>query len=248
MPSFKTNPRSPGLRANAFLAALWLLPAALNAQNTGTVFSPDVKAHTQALEVRFAYDEDADSLAQRMHYQYAFNDAFRMRGVASFRSDDEESEDFRYFRLEGQYQFLEDEDAGFDSAIRVELQFADGDDPSSRTRVGWANKYDLSENWQIRGILLTGHRFGPGSPGGYLLESRAAISREINDQFTLALDYYGDFNTTDDVGSFDEQEHQLGPMLKFDLTDHIGGMAGILFGLSESAAEAEFRLFVSYAM
>jgi hypothetical protein len=220
----------------------------LCAQNTGTVFSPDVKAATQAVEVRFAYDPNGESLAKRAHYQYAFNDAFRMRGIVTFRSDDVENWDYRYVRLEGQYQFLEDEDAMIDSAVRVELQYADGDDPASRVRLGWTNKIDLNEDWQVRGILLTGHQFGPESSGGYLLETRGQISRALNDSLTLALDYFGDFNDTNDIGSFDEQEHQLGPTLKFDLSDRLGGMAGALFGLSDSTSDVEYRIFLTYAL
>lgn len=220
----------------------------LCAQNTGTVFSPDVRAGNQGFDIRFAYDPDADSLAKRAHYQYAFNDAFRMRGIVTHRSDDVENWDYRYFRLEGQYQFLEDENAPIDSAVRVELQYADGDDPASRVRVGWTNKLDLNDDWQVRGILLTGHQFGPESSGGYLLQTRAQIGRALNDSLTLALDYFGDFNDTNDIGSFDEQEHQLGPTLKFDLTDRIEGMAGTLFGVSEGTPDVEYRIFLSYAL
>lgn len=230
------------------LLLFFLTTTGISAQNTGTVFSPDVKPGTQGFDLRFAYDEDADSLAKRFHYQYAFDDALRLRGIAAFRSDDVEEGDFRYFRLEGQYQFLEDDQAPFDSALRVELQFADGDDPPSRVRVGWSNQFNLNDAWQVRGILLTGHRFGPESSGGYLLESRAQISRELNESLTLGLDYYGDYNTTNNTGSFDNQEHQLGPVLKFDLIEDLSGMAGVLFGLSDATADREFRLFFFYAI
>lgn len=225
-----------------------MLASIASGQNTGTVFSPDVEADTRGVDVRFAYDGDADSLAQRVHYQHSFSDAFRLRGVAAYNSDSSTNFDYRYFRLEGQYQFLEDDQAPFDSAVRAELQFADGDNLPSRVRFGWSNKMDLNKLWQIRGILLTGHRFGPESSGGYLLGARAQLSRKLNDSVTLAVDYYGDFNDTNEVGSFEEQAHQLGPMVKFDLSDRLGGMAGVLFGVSDAAADSEFRLFLNYAL
>ncbi|MGJ3243575.1 MAG: transporter [Opitutales bacterium] len=224
------------------------LDRAVYAQNTGMVFSPDVTRAAPAMDGRLAYDPDADAFAQRIHYQYGLSDAFRVRGILAFRSDDAESGDFRFFRFEGLYQFLEDGSAGFDSAIRVGLQFADGDDPPSRVRISWANKVQINADWQLRGILLTGHRFGPQSPGGYLLQARAQVSRKLSDSLSLALDYFGDFNTTDDIGSFDEQEHQLGPALKFDLTDRLGGLAGVLFGLSEATPDTEFRISLAYAL
>lgn len=219
----------------------------LQAQNTTTVFSPDVDKGEKELEGRFAYDPDADSFAKRLHYQYGFTESFRLRGIAAFRSDDDERGDFRYFRLEGQYQFLEDEKAGFDSALRAELQIADGDDPASRVRLAWTNKYDINENWQVRGIFITGHQFGPESDGGYLLGVRGQISRKITDSFKLAIDYYGDLNDTNEVGSFDEQEHQIGPIALFDVTESLKAHVGVLFGASEAAADTDFRVFLTQA-
>jgi len=222
------------------------LPSLLSGQNTSTVFSPDVKAGSQALEFRFGYDPDADSLAKRLHYQYAFNDAFRLRGIVLYRSDETEDWDYRYYRLEAQYQFLEDDTAPFDSALRFEFQYADGDDRPSRVRLAWTSKMDLNEDWQIRKNILTGHQFGPESTGGYLLETRAQVTRKLNDRFKLGVDYYGDLNDTNDFGSFDEQEHQLGPILKFDATDRLSGFAGVLYGISDSAADVEYRLILTY--
>lgn len=198
-------------------------------------------------QTRFAYDPDADSLAYRIHYQYGFTEAFRLRGIASFRNNEDESGNFRYFRLEAQYQFLEDEDAGFDSAFRAELQIADGNDLPGRVRLCWTNKMDLNDDWQIRGILITGHQIGPESNGGYLLEARGQISRKINDRLKLAIDYYGDFNNTNDVGSFDEQEHQIGPIALIKVTKSLGAHVGVLFGASDAAADTDFRVFLTQA-
>lgn len=226
----------------AIVAGLGIFTLLAKGQNTGTVFSPDVTAGKKAAEYRIAWDPDRDTFAQRVHYQYGLLENLRLRAILSFRSSDAESFDFRYLRLEGMVQLLEDQAAGFDSALRLEIQLADGDDPPSRFRLGWSNKVDLDEFWQLRGILLTGHQFGADSSDGFLLESRAQISRKWGDRYRFGVDYYGDFNDTEDIGSFDEQEHQIGPLLKFDLTDRFSGQAGILFGISDAAADQEFRL------
>ena len=95
--------------------------------------------------------------------------------------------------------------------------------------------------------MITGHEFGAESDGGYLLEARAQISRRLSDRIRLAVDYYGDFNHTEAIGSFDEQEHQLGPLLKWNLRERFTANLGILFGVSDAAADREFRLFLTQA-
>jgi len=88
---------------------------------------------------------------------------------------------------------------------------------------------------------LTGHQFGEQSNGGYLLEARAQISRKLSDKYRIGVDYFGDLNTTDDLGSFDEQEHQFGPLLKFK-SGMWSGLIGPLFGVSDGAPDTEWRI------
>ncbi|MEM0897226.1 MAG: transporter [Verrucomicrobiota bacterium] len=231
-------------------APLFLLSLAFGtaqAQNTSSVFSPDVTKGKSAIEYRSAFDPDNDAFVHRLHYQYAFTDSWRLRIIGLQDGDDSDAFAYRYTRLEAMWQFLEDEDFGWDSALRFELQIAEDDSPPSRFRVAWSGKVDLDDHWQLRGNFLTGHEFGEESDDGYLLESRAQISRKITDKWRLAVDYYGDMNDTENFGSFDEQEHQLGPLLKFKTGGRLSGQFGALFGISEAAADTELRLHLTYS-
>lgn len=154
--------------------------------------------------------------------------------------------EFRYLRWEGMWQFLEDEEVGWDSALRFEVQLADTDDLPSRVRLAWSSKWDLDSNWQFRTNVLTKHQFGEDAGDGYFLEGRAQLTRKWTANTRIGVDWYGDFNTIEDIGSFDEQEHQLGPLLKFDLDENWGGQAGVLLGVSDAAADSEFRLHLIY--
>ncbi len=224
---------------------LWAVNSIVHAQNTSTVYSPDVTKGKHAVEYRAAFDADNDSFAHRLHYQYCFTDSLRGRIILLQSGSSFSDLDYRYVRLETMWQFLEDENAGWDSALRLELQIADSDDPPSRVRLGWTSKVDISDRWQLRGVLKTGRQFGKESRDGFLIDLRAQASYKITDALRLAVDYYGDLNDTDDIGSFAEQEHQLGPMLKFNLGGGWKGIAGALFGLSEAAADSEFRLIMT---
>ncbi|MGF1450039.1 MAG: hypothetical protein ACFB20_11550 [Opitutales bacterium] len=92
--------------------------------------------------------------------------------------------------------------------------------------------------------MKTGREFGENSVDGFIIDLRAQVTRRLTNALRLGVEYFGDLNTTDDVGSFDEQEHQLGPLLKFNLGSGWKGQAGPLFGLSDAASDAELRLFL----
>jgi hypothetical protein len=73
------------------LAVLFiLLPIPLQAQNTSSVFSPDVVKGRHAAEYRASYDLEKDFFSHRIHYQYGFNDSFRGRVILTQRKEDTE--------------------------------------------------------------------------------------------------------------------------------------------------------------
>lgn len=241
--------KRPRKGAAAGLTALLVAAVPLpGLANTTTVFSPDVKADTRAWEYRSSYfPSDGDEpkrFAHRLHYQQAIDDTWRVRLIGQQRSIDGESLDYRYTRLEVQQQYLESEVAGWDAALRYELQISDEDDSPDRVRIAWTGKRDLDSGWQLRGNFLTGREFGNNDRGGLLLEFRAQATQVVGDA-RLGLELFSDMNRTTDVGDFDDQEHQLGPIAKFSLA----GMkvnAGYLYGISDSAQDHNFRLIFTY--
>lgn len=216
-------------------------------QNTSTVFSPNVTKGASAVEYRFAYDpNDDDAVAQRIHYQYGITDQWRLRGIFQLSSDSNESIEFQYFRLEAQWQFLKTAEAGWDSALRFELQIPDRNDYPYRARIAWAGAVDLDQWWELRGNVLLGREFGPERDSGLTVEGRAEVNYSISKHFTAAVDYFADINNTINTGSFNQQEHQLGPLLKAKVGDGWKGYAGALFGVSRTAPNVEYRFMISY--
>ena len=229
----------------AILLAFLLSPAVAFA-NTSTVFSPDVTAGERALEYRTSYvPEDGaspDVFAHRLHYQQAFNDAWRARIIGVQRSVDGRSLEYRYTRLEVQWQYLEDQDAGWDAGLRFEAQV--GDESPDRFRIAWTGKVDLDNGWQLRANALVGRQFGTGAASGLQLETRAQVTRKVRPGMSLGLELFSDLNTTAETGSFDEQEHQLGPVLKASAGNKWSLFAGYLAGISDAADDSDWRFMV----
>ena len=215
-------------------------------QNDGMVFSPEVVAGQTSLDFRTAYNPDEATWVYRNHIQYGFSDSFNLRAATQHRIDSSGKWDFRFFRAQALWQFLEDEKAGWDSALRFEFQIGEGDDAPSGVRVAWTGAYDIDENWQIRGNFLTGYRTFPDSDPGALLEVRGQISRRLNRTFRLSLDYFGNMNDTKTFGNWDSQNHQTGPTLRVRFNESVTITVGALFGISRAASSKEFRIVTGF--
>lgn len=231
------------------IGAFGLALASANAHaNTSGVFSPDVSAGDRSVEYRSSFepgeDGNPDVFAQRLHYQHALNDQTRWRLIAQ-HSDSDDGLEFRYARLELQHQLHEDQEAGFGSALRFELQIAEGDDQPSRVRVAWTGKLDVTPEWQLRANALTGKQFDSGADSGLLLETRWQASYKLDNGVRVGMEMFNDLNTTSDFGRFDEQEHTLGPIVKFGL-GALKAEASYHAGLSDAASDHTFRLHLKY--
>ena len=247
MIDFKDAPLFP-LKWNRgfFLSVVLFLmgSALLRAQNTALVFSPEVIAGEGIVDFRMGYDPDANRWVYRNHIQYGFSDSFMLRGLTLHTIDSSDRWGFRFFRVEGLWQFLEDENAGWDSALRFELEIAEGDNLPNRIRLAWTGMYDIDRYWQVRGNFLTGYEIGPASDPGALFEVRAQVSRRLTKTTRLAFDYFGNMNNTEAFGNWESQRHQLGPTLSVKLSKTINVIGGALFGISQAAADSEYRVLV----
>lgn len=221
-----------------------MLTGPLMAANTTGVFSPEVKAGSKAFEYRFSgTEEDGDTgWAQRFHYQQALNDAWRWRLIAAFSDPDGGDFEYKYGRLEVLWQFFEDEDAGWDSALRFEYQLADGDDEPSRARIAWAGKWNFDSGMELRANVLTGRQFGPDASDGWLLGLRSQMTWPVTSRIRLGVETFSDLNDSRNFGSWSDQEHQIGPVLKAKIGDDWKLLASWLVGANDATDDHDFRL------
>lgn len=237
--------RSIVVKISLFLIISLGFSNALSALNTSSVFSPDVKAGERAWELRSSYlpDESPAEWAQRLHYQQAINEAWRWRVIGLFYDPGQGGAEFQYARLEAQWQFRENETAGWDSGIRYELQIAENDNTPSRGRVAWTGKWNWGEGWEARANFLLGLQFGERSHDGVLVEHRLQFTGPLAGGWRWGLESFHDFNDSRAFGAFDDQEHQLGPILKGKFG---GGQWSVatswLVGISDNADDHDFRI------
>ncbi|MBL6691413.1 MAG: hypothetical protein ISP91_13575 [Pseudomonadales bacterium] len=233
------------------LAALLLaLASAGAAANTSSVFSPDVDDGEREFEYRASYvPEDGaieSAFSHRLHYQHAFDDTWRIRLIGSQNRRGDNSLTYNYTRLELQQQYLEDEKHGWDAAVRYELQISDRSDRPDRVRLAWTAKWDINEDWQLRGNVLLGRQFGENAGSGALVETRSQITRKLG-SLRLGLEMFNDLNRTTDFGDWEEQGRQIGPVVKFR-AGNLSVFGSYLVGVSSSAEDENFRMLLTYPL
>ena len=233
---------------SAFLILLAAFPAA--AQTTGGVFGPGVSAGDRTLEYRAAFapvdGSDDVRFVHRLHYQHALNESWRLRGVLQGSDVETGRQEFNFFQAELQWQFLEKNERGLVSALRLDGRITEGDDGPDLIGLNWTTDWNIDADWRIRGVLLVGKQIGEGRLGGVNLETRTSLTYRADENLRIGIEsfnFYG--NTSAGLGSFKDQRHQLGPSASLTLGNRWSLFGGILFGLSNPAPDTDYRLWIT---
>jgi len=218
------------------------------AANTSGVFSPVVDPEDRSAMARWSFvpgeDGAKDSSALRIHYQHAINERFRWRAISQFRDVNNEFE-YDYLRAELLWYLTPNSTSDWDSGLRFDIRTRKGDRPETFA-VNWTNQWQLSSKWRLRGIVSAGWDFGGQAVGGTNIETRASITYKSGAGPRVGVEMFNDYGRISDLGSWNEQEHQLGPVISGSL----GGIKyqlGYLSGISSSADDHTFRLWLSRA-
>lgn len=239
------------LQQLAKLAAFLLAaaPIATCQATTSGVPGPGVTAGDRSIEYRASYRPDEGPrpgvFTHRLHYQHALDDSRRLRVIAQHGKTDVSDWELRYTRLEYQWQYRERDDNGRSSGLRFDLQLVEGDDEPHFAGVVWTTEFPLG-GATTRLNAFVRKQFGDRAASGVNLATRAEIAVNV-DGTKLGLQLFNGYGSSGNVGSFDEQRHQIGPIV----SRRFGRwqvFASYLTGLSDSAPDGAFRLFIGTSL
>lgn len=234
---------------NKFLLIVILALLSLNqvwATNTSGVHGPVVKPDDKSMMYRLGFspgeDGGPDGYAHRIHYQQAFNGNLRWRVMSQFR-DRGGDQDFEldYIRAELLWHFRAKQNDNWDSALRFDIRARKGSRPE-KFAINWTNQWQLSPKWRLRGILIPAWDFNGTAEGGTTIETRASLAYKMDSGHSISVEMFNDFGKISDMGSFNEQGHQVGPMLSGKVGG-VGYQLGYLAGVSNGASDHAFRLW-----
>lgn len=222
---------------------LLLLPLPGLAQTTGGVFSPDVREGHRSFQYRAAYDPDDDRLAQRIHYQQSLNGDFMLRGIVQTRETADSKFDFDFVQAELFWDLYEGRN-GYRNGFRFDARIR-GNGRPGWLGLNWMNLWTMKNGYSARFIVLSGVNIGAGTGAGdgIGIGTRANFTRRMSSGLNMGLEMFSSYGSTEDFADFDEQFHQLGPVISRQLGNGWSVLGSLLFGITEATPDRNLRIW-----
>lgn len=234
----------------AALTSVLAVPSESHAQTVGGVFGPNITAGDKTAEYRAAFapvDGSGDVLfVQRVHYQHAFNESWRVRGVLQGSDTETGNQEFNFFQGEIQWQFLEKNRYGVSSAVRLDVRLTEGDDGADLISFNSTTQWDINEDWRTTGVVLLGRQIGNDALDGINLETRVSLLRRVNARARIGVESFNVWgNSQGGFAALNDQRHSAGPVAALSLGDGWSALGGVLFGVTDAAPDSDFRIWIT---
>lgn len=226
--------------------SLLFLSAAVVAQNTGAVFGPVVNDGHRSFQYRIGIDPETASgetgYAQRIHYQHSLNGDFMWRLIGQTKKTDESNTDFDFIQAELFWELEGSKD--YKTGMRFDLRYRDQNRPH-QVGVNWTNEFNFDGNWYGRFVLLTSAQFGDNASDAVSIDTRFNFAKKY-DFGEVGVELFNSYGSTEKILDWDQQRHSIGPYLSKKVGKKGWAIfAGALLGLTDAAADVEFKFWVS---
>jgi hypothetical protein len=246
-----------------FLLALEAKPASAQFY----VRSPDVDKGETELEEHgaiFAGPGEDERLRQshEVEAKYGFSD--RWEGIVEGFFDQEigDSLEARQFELGGQYEIIEREGDGVGLGFRAIYEFALQDHSPDEIQFGPLAKWVMGRNSATINTFFVGQVGDEAEIDSLEFQLNWQLKRELTERLALGVEGFSEIEDLVHAGSFDDQQHRMGPVVYLELGNHEGEKdtldtgraeergprgpewtlaAGALFGLSEATSDVTFK-------
>lgn len=243
----------------SLLALSFLLPfSAYAVSPISNVGSAGVTEGLLNVEARAGYtfdDEDAGSdqrLRTRQHIDYGFNDWYAGRII--FQQDKLSADNFEHVSVEYQnrIQLIEKSEYGWEGGFRLNYVQRDGDKSPNEVTMRFIANVPFAEVWEFRSDTVLGREVGADQEPGVAMELRHQVTRKIESptpfitKLKLGAEMFNDFDKLNQQSGYSEQDHQFGPLIKANFAGGSYLQTGYRTGLSKSATDHSFRLFLGH--
>lgn len=238
-----------GMARVVALLLMLLLPAEA-AATTLSITSPHVTKGRNILEYRTGIDmadeENLQSIHEYLHIESGLSSRWALRLSGAGRKHGADALEFRAAQAQARFQLVTQETAGWDGAIRVSYQKADGDDAPDSAGFALLAQHEADAFTLVYNAVFS-HEVGTAHQGGVELDLGWQVSARLPEtEYRLGLEGFHALGRLGEMEGFERQEHRIGPVLRGPLSDAVSFQIGYLQGVSDTAPDQAVKLFLSY--
>lgn len=237
------------------IAAVLTVAHSPAAHATKKVYSPYVEQGEFEIEWRGGYTTDDDNASKdgaekyKAAVGYGFTDKWFSEFYAEMEKSGVNGSDYEFTALEWENRFQLTEpgahwlDAGLYTAYEVSLE--DGGADKAEVKLLLAKEVGKFQN--LANIILEkelGHNSSEGTEFGIAWSTRYRHSP----YFEPGVEVHSNFGPINESEPFDDQKHQIGPVVYGELPAGFKYDIGYLFGVSEAAPDGEAKWIIEYEM
>jgi len=221
--------------------------------SVSSVSGADVKKGKGKIILRSAFAEDETKSGDNRFYSkygvsYGLSESFGIELVTEQLNKPDDSYEHEKASFKLTYQFLEDEDAGFDSAVRLTYDLDDNDKGADEVEVRFMNSYKTDGGYKLTNNIILENEVGPDATSGLQLETRWQITKKfdigLETPIQAGFEMFNDFKNLRFIDDQWNQDHEIGPVVKGVFSDTITYQTGILLGMGDDSPRASYRFFL----
>jgi hypothetical protein len=148
--------------------------------------------------------------------------------------------------LGGQYEIIQRHGDGFGLAFRTLYEFALPDNSPDEILFGPLAKFVRGHDSVTINTFFVGQVGDHVEIDGLELKVNWQLKRELNERWSLGVEGFSEVEDLAHAGSFDEQQHRLGPVAYYEFPHAEGrpewkAAGGVLFGLSDATSDFTYK-------
>lgn len=228
-----------------FIGALTICAASASA--TKTVTSPYVHEGEAAVEWKGGYDfkDDEDEWEMETSASYGLTEFWETEIGFEFAQEANEDFETKAIVFENKFQLAPKGFLPIDPGLKIEYaKSLTGGPDELQAKLLLARQFGKIAN--TANFSVSDER-GDDAADDEEYGFAHALTYEHSDDFACGLEWYSDFGTfEEDSDDWDEQSHQVGPVVYGVFAENVGYEAGVLIGASENAPDAALKAVLEY--
>lgn len=242
--------KTTAMPAGMAILVLGVLGYASPAHATKKVYTPYVEAGELELESKTGYDIDDDSdvdgaWKEKLGVGYGVNEHWFTEAYVEFEHEGESDAETTMEAIEWENKFMLTNPGEYWADVGALVEYVYNTSGGVDKIEGKLLLAKATSNFDHAANIILERQIGEDASNDTEAGFAWNTQYRYSPQFEPGFELYSEFGSLSDGASYDEQKHQIGPVVKGKLGD-VKYDVGVLFGASDAAPDASLKAILEY--